>query len=235
MNLKSPQQAFRPIMKNPNSESSSEPPSIYFPAWTSPPKPCMDLETCEIGKPFCWEYDYSWKNTFIGYGNIQSELEDKSIGGIVPSPGVAQFWDAIRKAHYRIYLFDRHFDPSDFCRVLQVLQCRSSITDEEGTMEFLLIANLAEQSGDYKVKFQKLLSTASRAISRTTFFVLSTNGDDQIHDRFALIDNSMWHFGAKIGAMHKSVNAFSGPWHDEEDRMLKFFHNLFFCMKAMIS
>ena len=39
------------------------------------------------------------------------------------------------------------------------------------------------------------------------------------HDRFALVDNAIWHFGAAVGAMHKSINAFSGPWLDKDNSM----------------
>ena len=36
----------------------------------------------------------------------------------------------------------------------------------------------------------------------------------KIHDRFALLDEYIWHFGAGIGGMHKSFHAISGPWID---------------------
>jgi hypothetical protein len=32
------------------------------------------------------------------------------------------------------------------------------------------------------------------------------------HDRFAIVDDELWHFGATVGGAHPSVNAFSRGW-----------------------
>ena len=205
--------------------SSGEVASLLFPGWTSPPDPCPNLESCEIGKPYCWEYDFSWRNTLSAYEKIQSKLERQAVEGIIPSPGISQFWDSIRAAHTRIYFYDRHFGPSDLCRVLQVLKHRQQFIDA-GTIKFLIIANLAEQAGEFKRQFLRLLNSKEHLPARIDISILSTNGDDQVHDRFALVDNNIWHFGVKVGSMHKSISACSGPWKDENERMRKFFHDL---------
>lgn len=210
--------------------SSGEVASLLFPGWTSPPDPCPNLESCEIGKPYCWEYDFSWRNTLSAYEKIQSKLERQAVEGIIPSPGISQFWDSIRAAHTRIYFYDRHFGPSDLCRVLQVLKHRQQFIDA-GTIKFLIIANLAEQAGEFKRQFLRLLNSKEHLPARIDISILSTNGDDQVHDRFALVDNNIWHFGVKVGSMHKSISACSGPWKDENERMKLFFHGLVYSFK----
>jgi hypothetical protein len=32
------------------------------------------------------------------------------------------------------------------------------------------------------------------------------------HDRFAIVDDQLWHFGATVGGGHGSLTAASGPW-----------------------
>mgnify|MGYP000850255984 CR=1 FL=1 len=46
---------------------------------------------------------------------------------------------------------------------------------------------------------------------------------DYIHDRFAIVDDELWHFGATVGGFHSSVNAASRGWDAEELGAIKFF------------
>lgn len=44
-----------------------------------------------------------------------------------------------------------------------------------------------------------------------------------IHDRFAVIDDELWHFGATVGGFHTSVNAASRGWPAGAVGAIKFF------------
>ncbi|MFF7109342.1 hypothetical protein [Pseudomonas sichuanensis] len=46
---------------------------------------------------------------------------------------------------------------------------------------------------------------------------------DCIHDRFAIIDNELWHFGATVGGFHRDVNAASRGWNAETHDAVQFF------------
>ena len=43
------------------------------------------------------------------------------------------------------------------------------------------------------------------------------------HDRFAVLDGAVWHFGATVGGIHSNLNAFSYGWADEKVRFSAFF------------
>lgn len=45
----------------------------------------------------------------------------------------------------------------------------------------------------------------------------------EVHDRFALIDDELWHFGATVGGAHRSINAYSRGWDAGETRAMEFF------------
>ncbi|EJM18911.1 hypothetical protein PMI21_01882 [Pseudomonas sp. GM18] len=44
-----------------------------------------------------------------------------------------------------------------------------------------------------------------------------------IHDRFAIIDDELWHFGATVGGFHRHVNAASRGWDVNAHKAIDFF------------
>ena len=46
-----------------------------------------------------------------------------------------------------------------------------------------------------------------------------------IHDRFAIIDNELWHFGATVGGLHNLVNAATRGWDAEAHDAVRFFND----------
>lgn len=223
MKLKSPQQAIQPISKHHESESLREPPSLRFPAWSMPTNSLVGIEGYEKVKTGCWEYRPKIVSSLEAYDLIAERLKEKSISGINPTPGVSVFWKEMRNARRHIYLFDNHIGPNEFCRILQVLLQRESIMDVP-IIQLLLLTSLSKNADQKAI--QSMLTEVKSNMAKTRISIIATKGDGVIHDRFALIDNYIWHFGSTIGAMHRSFNAFSGPWEDKGKTMHKFFHYL---------
>lgn len=46
-----------------------------------------------------------------------------------------------------------------------------------------------------------------------------------VHDRFAIIDNELWHFGATVGGLHNLVNAATRGWDAEAHDAVRFFND----------
>ena len=44
-----------------------------------------------------------------------------------------------------------------------------------------------------------------------------------LHDRFAIIDGALWHFGATVGGGHSGLTVVSGPWSATATRAIPFF------------
>jgi hypothetical protein len=44
-----------------------------------------------------------------------------------------------------------------------------------------------------------------------------------VHDRFAIIDSELWHFGATVGGLHSLVNAATRGWDAEAHDAVRFF------------
>ena len=59
------------------------------------------------------------------------------------------------------------------------------------------------------------------------FFANKLDNLEKIHDRFALLDGFIWHFGVGIGGMHEMFHAISGPWPDIDNSFKKFCNQFF--------
>ena len=44
-----------------------------------------------------------------------------------------------------------------------------------------------------------------------------------LHDRFAIVDANLWHFGSTAGGGHPGLTAASGPWPASDTRAVEFF------------
>ena len=44
-----------------------------------------------------------------------------------------------------------------------------------------------------------------------------------LHDRFAIVDEGLWHFGSTVGGGHRGLTAVSGPWPAAGTRATEFF------------
>ena len=203
------------------SEIHRKPPSLLFPAWTIPTDSVTDPEQFENHVEGCWEYRRDCSQLLNSYDIIAGYLRNVNICGINPKPGVSIFWKEIRNAQHHVFMFDSHIRPEEFCRILCLLKQREKFCDAR-TIKLLLLTEMSKQT---KNTMREMYNTEQSNITKTHVCILPThwNSSFYIHDRFALIDDNIWHFGATIGAMHRSYNAFSGPWHDNNRSMLKFF------------
>jgi len=62
-------------------------------------------------------------------------------------------------------------------------------------------------------------------VSITPNFNLKTNFN-YIHDRFAIIDNDLWHFGSTVGGLHWRLSAATRGWPAEDHGAVQFFDDV---------
>lgn len=55
---------------------------------------------------------------------------------------------------------------------------------------------------------------------------LSERNCDYIHDRFAIVDDELWHFGATVGGFHSKVSAASRGWRAADHGAISFFEEI---------
>lgn len=91
------------------------------------------------------------------------------------------------------------------------LECIDIISSEKAHKEGNeIIKNLKEKKLLEKIK-----------ISRYEF-IKEVNG--LYHDRFALLDDEIWHFGSTVGGIYPGITAFSGGWQDYNNSFSNLLH-----------
>jgi hypothetical protein len=65
-------------------------------------------------------------------------------------------------------------------------------------------------------------TTKGRNVTIEIRFNLATNFP-YVHDRFAILDDELWHFGASVGGLHHQVNAATRGWDIDDHGAIEFF------------
>lgn len=148
-----------------------------------------------------------------------------------PQPFTA-FRHAVRNAVERVLVVDEFFltpdggqSPDD--RILTILDWLH-VGIEASDIRILTKKDDAVQEESlqlFQARAEEINTWQSRRLKQCDIFV-NTNLKrkfDYIHDRFAIVDDELWHFGATVGGFHKSVNAASRGWSAEDSGAIKFF------------
>lgn len=142
---------------------------------------------------------------------------------------VKEFENAISTAQ-RVWIIDKHLfsedgkNPSHSRRIKKVVNWfltnhiqnirvltghhddQAEIENEFKELEYFIIDSRTKVDAPLKVEIS-----------------FSLKDFDYIHDRFAIIDEELWHFGATVGGFHRDVNAASRGWSADAHKAVQFF------------
>ena len=133
------------------------------------------------------------------------------------------FEEAVEDAEVHVLLLDRHFDKQGAdilvgalvlsqVRKVRLLTGRGRLADADRKE----LENALTQSCNEGRQDSYQVAVRWRA-------TLSTDDFPFLHDRFAIIDGALWHFGATVGGGHSDLTAVSGPWSATATRAVSFF------------
>ncbi|HCE2222820.1 TPA: hypothetical protein NJ360_004333 [Vibrio parahaemolyticus] len=148
------------------------------------------------------------------------------------------FWTAISNAKERIWIIDPYlFEPEnnknsrqnriqfiinqlhetlEACDIKMITKSHNTIVNKNVDDDILV---------QFKEHAQLLNGLKSKGLTMCDIdikFNLTTNFD-YIHDRFAIIDDELWHFGATVGGFHSLVSAATRGWDANEHGAIDFF------------
>lgn len=142
------------------------------------------------------------------------------------------FKSAVRNASSRIWLVDGFllkidgFAKGSFIGVFDRVLRQTSAQDIR-----LLTSN--KDGHKEQVKHLLALQDARRAPPRNEPFTIEVRmlrggrtGTRLPHDRFAVIDEELWHWGANVGGTHHEINAFSHGWSANDTLAFEYFERL---------
>ena len=128
------------------------------------------------------------------------------------------FTRTLRNASDKIWILDtylhKNFSKNDvFESILKSIFINKAIID----VRFYLKSKTNEEDIKEIVKFYNDLIREDRSNSRATTIALKFYDNlNYVHDRFAIVDDYLWHFGSDVGASLPSLHATSYGWNAEK-------------------
>jgi phosphatidylserine/phosphatidylglycerophosphate/cardiolipin synthase-like enzyme len=152
-----------------------------------------------------------------------------------PNP-LATFGEAVSQAQERVWVIDQYFLEPDKGsrqnRIDHILRWMPEtmlandirfLTKSHNTSDNKEVDNdLARQFQEHATIINLYRSKGASQCVIDVRFTLTQNFD-YIHDRFAIIDDELWHFGATVGGFHSQVSAATRGWRASDHGAVDFF------------
>lgn len=180
--------------------------------------------------------------TAIGYGNVPGSTDltifpqwqaIKARKGARPAEPLMAFVEAASGAQDRILVMDDYLFKEDVgsfqSRIDQVLDWLPLtlaandvrlLTNSNGT-----VASRHDIGKQLEERATNINNFSRYRQGRLVVEVRFTLGTlfPYVHDRFAIIDDELWHFGATVGGLHNDLNAATRGWNVDDHDALRFF------------
>ncbi|MGU8077977.1 hypothetical protein [Burkholderia pyrrocinia] len=143
------------------------------------------------------------------------------------------FAEAVAEAQEKVWIVDEYLLRPRECtpaeRVDQILKWIPN-TIVASDIKLLVKGHEDERTNDFlDEQFQRHAAEVNRTNTRRVQqlkievnFTLMTNFD-LLHDRFAIVDDELWHFGAAVAGLHWQVSATTRGWRASDHRAEDFF------------
>lgn len=151
------------------------------------------------------------------------EVHDRYVHGGDAVLPLEAFMFAVWDAHDRLLVLDAHFDHLGVATLADALD-GSGVSDVR-----LLTGSGGIDSAERQQAITHLTACInSGRIDQPRVQVrwaasLYKRSFPYLHDRFAIVDGALWHFGATVGGGHPGLTAASGPWPAADTRADVFF------------
>ncbi len=128
------------------------------------------------------------------------------------------FAQAVATAHLRLLIMDNYFDETGMSSLRLAFE-GSQASDVR------LLTGIVDDREKMRSDLEKRINLHrnDQGSVNVQWRKLDGNSYPFLHDRFAVVDDALWHFGATVGGGHPGLNAASGPWPAEETRAVDFF------------
>ena len=137
--------------------------------------------------------------------------------------GLQSFQSAVKQAEVCVLVLDLHFDevgtrvlgPAlEYTKAKDIrLLTGNGKIDEERRMQLFRTLRKLRNMNPANSSATEIYWTARLSKRRFPY----------LHDRFAIVDGGLWHFGSTVGGGSRELTAASGPWPASERRAKKFF------------
>lgn len=180
--------------------------------------------------------------TARGYGDHPQQNTDstkfpqlaaiKARKNSTPPEPLYEFVKAMGEAQDRIFVLDEYLfkekENSLQIRLNQVLQWFPDSLQARDVRLLTASVNDSYTESDIKKQLERRATNINRVQAYPSGLQIEvrftlTKYFPYIHDRFAIIDDELWHFGATVGGFHELVNAATRGWSVHDHGALTFF------------
>ncbi|OQW90683.1 MAG: hypothetical protein BWK78_06420 [Thiotrichaceae bacterium IS1] len=140
-----------------------------------------------------------------------------------------EFQYAIMEAKDRLWIMDSNFDAYGVASILEALQ--------SSHVKQIWILTGKKDSQKEHIPYWKLQLENVRNERQAKDHIpadiqwktgLSNEKYPYLHDRFAIVDHELWHFGATVGGGHPSLNAATRGWDADQTKAITFFMDVWY-------
>lgn len=197
-------------------------------------RPSPPLPEKQILRPPCHQGDNS--SLFPDTNQIYSRRKASNTHDFL----IDVFFEAIANALERVLIVDNYFfkphegkgdneDEKLDDRIDILLLPMESRSFQASEVKILSGCNADETQESLQTKLQSRANRISqkRPIGNSSLSIeFKTLPDRLIHDRFAIIDDELWHFGGTVGGFEKQFSVASRGWRASEYGADALFHNI---------
>jgi phosphatidylserine/phosphatidylglycerophosphate/cardiolipin synthase-like enzyme len=147
---------------------------------------------------------------------------------------LSYFVDAVREAQERIWILDGYFFASPSEKIDNedyVLEIANWFHARLDATDIRILTKVHQQfSTDmaslFRIQENEINRLRGGGKQKCSIKIRQTLKQkfDFMHDRFAVVDDELWHFGATVGGFHTSVSAVSRGWCANETGAVHFFN-----------
>lgn len=155
-------------------------------------------------------------DTAPAYPLIKKRSEHYASGQL----GLEAFWKQICQSR-RLWILDTHFCSKN------IIFLRDKIEQAPALTDFHLITAEKGVRSSF-VNMEKILKEKHRLTPDTTFGIteIDRHKFPYLHDRFAVTDDELWHFGGTVGCLQAAMTAVSRGWDAKKRQFIDLFEKL---------
>lgn len=145
-----------------------------------------------------------------------------------------EFGDAVADAQERVWIVDEYLlmpDNGDPAKRIDQILAWLPLWLAASDIRLLTKQHQEVDEDDLKKFQQRAQAINNHAIRREKECRIEvrmhlTRDCDFVHDRFAIIDDELWHFGGTVGGFHSKVSAASRGWRAADHGAISFFEEI---------
>lgn len=141
------------------------------------------------------------------------EMQGRQIRSCIKSAG-DEFWSDLGDCNVA-YIVDKKFSPIEFKLMITFLGREKNIRLQE--LSIFCGSDLG------KIKELKKICKAQFSIA---LYAIPKGPLYEIHDRFAVLDDEIWHFGGTVGGINAQLTAYSRGWMDSDGSFRKYIKSM---------